>query len=85
MVVHSTVLCYTRPDLLIVRLPIPVHASQSNVDYLRPSLRSTNRFESLSMNHCNHKNFAERAKNYNIKTIKLNSSTKSDGRKKIGY
>lgn len=66
MVVHNTVLCYTRSDLLIVHLPILVRALQSNMDYLRPGLRSTNPFESLSMNRCNHKNFAERAKNYNI-------------------
>lgn len=85
MVVHSTVLCYTRPDLLVVLLPIPARVSQSNVDYLRPSPRSTNHFGSLSMNHCNCENFAERAKNYNFKTIKFNSMIESDRKKKIGY
>jgi len=66
MVVHSTVLCYTRPGLFDGRSSIQVHARQQSVGYSHPDLQSTIHFGGPSMNHYNRKNCVQHAENNNI-------------------
>lgn len=69
MVIHSTVFYYTHLDLFHEHSSILAHVLQLSKDCLHPSLQTTIHSENLPMNHYNHKNSSQHAKN-NI-SIKL--------------
>lgn len=63
MVIHSTVFYYIRLDLFHEHSSIQVHVLQLSKDCLHPNLQTTIHSENRSMNHYNHKNSSQHAKN----------------------